>query len=58
MEKQNSFIVRMSLFASMLLLSSCSLERTEIARLVSPDGATTAALVRETGGSATVSATY
>jgi hypothetical protein len=42
----------------MLVLSSCSLERTEIARLVSPGGATIAKLVRETGGPATVSATY
>ena len=58
MEKQNNFIVAISLFASMLLLSSCSLERTEIARLVSPGGATTATLVRETGGGATVSSTY
>ena len=58
MEKQNNFIVTISLFPSMLFLSSCTLERTEIARLVSPGGAITATLVRETGGGATVSATY
>jgi hypothetical protein len=58
MEKQTNFMVTISLFPPMLLLSSCSLERTEIARLVSPGGATIAALLRETDGGATVSATY
>jgi hypothetical protein len=37
MEKQNNFIVTISVFPSMLFLSSRSLER-EIARLVSTGG--------------------
>jgi hypothetical protein len=45
MEKQNNFIVTISLFASMLFLSSCSLER-EIARLVSSGGAGAAGMHR------------
>jgi hypothetical protein len=58
MEKQKNFMLTISLLPPMLLISSCSVERTEIARLPSPGGATIAALIRETGGGATVSATY
>jgi hypothetical protein len=59
MKKHNNFQVTILFLAPMLLLSSCSSERTEVSRLVSPGGATIATLVREAGGGgATVSAIY
>jgi hypothetical protein len=45
MEKHNNFIVTISLFPSMLFLSSGSLER-KIARLVSPGGGGAAGMHR------------
>jgi hypothetical protein len=53
-----STICRVALIAVLALFSGCSMERSEIARLDSPDHRATAVLVQEVGGGAAGSATY
>src|SRR5882757_6013286 len=49
---------RMMLYGAVSLLSACSMERNEIARLLSPDSRATAVLVRDVGGGAAGSGVY
>jgi hypothetical protein len=49
---------RMTLFVIVSLLSACSMERSEIARLVSPDHRATAVLTQEVGGGAAGAGVY
>jgi hypothetical protein len=46
------------LVTMLIVLSACSSERRELTRIASPDHATTAIVIQELGGGATVSATY